>query len=515
MDWSALQNGSDIRGVAMAAADVPESGVNLTPAVVRRLGRAFLDWLVRAVGRDAETLTVSIGRDSRISGPPLLAALAQGVRDGGARVLDFGLASTPAMFMSTITPGYRCDAAVMLTASHLPAHRNGCKFFTARGGLESADIRALLELAATGDLRAAEHAGNVEAVDFMPVYAAQLAQRIRAGVAHPQQPDTPLAGLRIVVDAGNGAGGFFVDRVLQPLGADTTGSQFLEPDGRFPHHVPNPEHPEAMAALREAVLAHRADFGVVFDPDVDRAAAVDGSGQEINRNRLVALASAMVLRDHPGSTVVTDSITSDGLTAFIEGLGGVHHRFRRGYRNVINEALRLNAAGQPCWLAIETSGHAALRENHFLDDGAYLVAMLLIELARARREGRDLGALIADLREPAESREYRITLTEPDFVAQGNRVIDALRARIPSEPGWSVVPDTYEGIRIACRDPGEQGWFLLRLSLHDPVLPLNVESEVAGGVERITRRLAAFLSNQQGLDTSTLSAPGGSASPRH
>lgn len=515
MDWSALQNGSDIRGVAMASGDGSESGVNLTPAVVHRLGRAFVDWLARAIGRGAETLTVSVGRDSRISGPPLLAALAQGIRDGGARVLDFGLASTPAMFMSTVTPGYHCDGAVMLTASHLPAHRNGCKFFTARGGLESADIRALLRLAAGGDLRPVEYAGKIEVVDFMPVYAAQLVQRIRAGVAHPRQPDTPLRGLRIVVDAGNGAGGFFVNRVLRPLGADTTGSQFLEPDGRFPHHVPNPEHPEAMAALREAVLAHRADFGVVFDPDVDRAAAVDGSGREINRNRLVALAAAMVLRDHPGTTVVTDSITSDGLTAFIEGLGGVHHRFRRGYRNVINEALRLNAADQPCWLAIETSGHAALRENHFLDDGAYLVAMLLIELARARLEGRDLGALIASLREPEESREYRITLREPDFAAQGHRVIDALRARIPSEPGWEVVPDTYEGIRIASRDPAEQGWFLLRLSLHDPVLPLNVESEVPGGVERIVRRLTAFLSSQQGLDTGALEVPRKGAEDRH
>ena len=139
-----------------------------------------------------------------------------------------------------------------------------------------------------------------------------------------------------MVDAGNGAGGFYVDRVLKPLGADTTGSQFLDPDGTFPNHVPNPENKEAMEAICQAVIAHQADLGIIFDTDVDRAAAVDHQGNELNRNRMIALISAIVLQEHPGSTIVTDSITSDGLTQFIEQqLGGKHHRFRRGYKNVI------------------------------------------------------------------------------------------------------------------------------------------------------------------------------------
>jgi phosphomannomutase len=505
MDWKALQNGSDIRGVALPTEGVPASSVNLTPEVMRRLGLAFLRWLAGSLGRDPGTLTVSAGRDSRVSGPPLMEALMEGMASGGARVLDFGLASTPAMFMSTVTPGFSCDGAVMLTASHLPSHRNGCKFFTARGGFDRKDITDLLGMAEADDLQPAARPGTVVAADFMTAYTRQLVERIRQGAAHPVHPDEPLRGLRIVVDAGTGAGGFFADRVLQPLGADTTGSQFLEPDGTFPNHVPNPEHPEAMASLRRAVLEHQADFGIIFDPDVDRAAAVDARGQEINRNRLVALAAAMVLREHPGSTIVTDSITSDGLTDFIEReLGGAHHRFRRGYRNVINEALRLNAEGQECWLAIETSGHAALKENYFLDDGAYLMAMLLIELARARMEGRDLTALIAALREPAESRELRLAVTAADFASYGNGVIDALRTHVVSEPGWAVVPNTHEGIRVACTGPEESGWFLLRLSLHDPVMPLNVESEVAGGVDRIARRLRAFLIGFDGLELGAL-----------
>jgi phosphomannomutase len=311
-----------------------------------------------------------------------------------------------------------------------------------------------------------------------------------------------LAGLKIIVDAGNGAGGFYADRVLQPLGADTAGSQFLEPDGTFPNHVPNPEDPEAMAAICRAVVEHQADFGIIFDTDVDRSAAVDSTGKELNRNRLIGLISAIVLQEHPNSTIVTDSITSDGLTQFIQqDLGGTHHRFKRGYKNVINESVRLNALGQESWLAIETSGHAAMKENHFLDDGAYLVSKLLIELAKSRLAGKSLTDLIANLQEPIESQELRIKITSEDFQAVGGRVIEQMQAFALSRPDWQVVPNNYEGVRVACTS--EDGWFLLRLSLHDPVIPVNIESNVAGGVDRIKQQLLSCLKTQDSLDLST------------
>jgi phosphomannomutase len=293
--------------------------------------------------------------------------------------------------------------------------------------------------------------------------------------------------------------------VLAPLGADIRGSQFLEPDGTFPNHVPNPEHPAAMAAICAAVVAEGADFGVIFDTDVDRGAAVDGTGRELNRNRLIALMAAIVLGEHPGSTIVTDSVTSDGLTRFIEtDLGGIHHRFKRGYKNVINEALRLNQIGQPAWLAIETSGHGALQENYFLDDGAYLVSKLLVELARAHQAGRPLTDLIAPLQEPAESQEFRLKVRLPDFKPYGTEVMAQLQSFVATQPDWQEVPNNYEGVRVSCTAPEERGWFLLRLSLHDPVLPLNIESEVVGGVAAIAQRLATFLQPFTDLDISAL-----------
>ena len=505
IQWHALQNGSDIRGVALDG--VPDEAVNLTPDVVLRLGQAFAQWLGQTLAKPIEDCSVAVGRDSRVSGPKLMEALTQGLAQSGCDVRVFGLASTPAMFMSTVTPELDCDGAIMLTASHLPFNRNGLKFFTRTGGLDKADIRNILTLAEQGALSTTATPGSIQDHNFMATYAAGLVQRIRESVQHPTQFDQPLRGLKIIVDAGNGAGGFFVDQVLQPLGAETAGSQFLEPDGMFPNHIPNPEDKTAIASIRQAVVDTQADLGIIFDTDVDRSGAVDGSGQELNRNRLIALMSAIVLQEHPGSTIVTDSITSEGLTQFIESdLQGKHHRFRRGYKNVINEAVRLNEAGGDCWLAIETSGHGAMRENYFLDDGAFLISKVLIELAKAKLAGKSLLDRLASLKEPQGSQECRLKILRPDFQAYGNDVIAKLTAFADHQPNWSVVPNNYEGIRVACAGDKEQGWFLLRLSLHDPVLPLNIESNLPGGVEQIAQQLMAFFDGIDDLDLVPLKA---------
>ena len=490
MNWSHLQNGSDIRGVAMEG--VAGESVTLSEAAVRHIARGFAAWLREKTGKDDPK--VALGRDSRLSGETVAGWLADELSRRGLDVTDMGLATTPAMFMTTVTEGYLFDGAVMITASHLPWNRNGLKFFTAWGGAESADIRAILGYEGTEE--PAPVPGKTEKGAFMDVYAAILREKIVAAAGK----ERPLEGYRILVDAGNGAGGFFADKVLAPLGADTDGSLYLDPDGRFPNHVPNPELPEAMASIRAAVLENRADFGIIFDTDVDRAGAVLKSGEELNRNRLIALIGAIVLREHPGTAIVTDSITSTGLAAFIAARGGIHRRFKRGYRNVINEGLRLNAAGQDCQLAIETSGHAAMKENYFLDDGAYLVTKFLIELAC----GRDPEALIADLTEPAESREFRMKITEPDFKAAGQAVLDALDSLAERCPGWSKEAENYEGVRVNLDRQHGNGWFLLRLSLHDPLLPLNIESDSPGGVRRIARELAPFLAEQTGIDASAV-----------
>ncbi len=495
MDYSGLQNGSDIRGVAMEG--IAGQNVNLTEQACRDIGRGFALWLRERLGIDA--LRVAIGRDSRLSGPALSGWLGEALAAEGVAVTDFGMASTPAMFMSTVTEGFRFDASVMITASHLSFNRNGFKFFTQNGGLEKQDIKAILTLAAS-DEHTGLPAASVTCGNFMPVYADILCRKVREATGL----ERPLEGLRIVMDAGNGAGGFYAAEVLEPLGADTTGSRFLEPDGSFPNHIPNPENEAAMAAITEAVKENHADLGIIFDTDVDRAGAVLSDGSELNRNRLIAMPAAILLKEHPGTTIVTDSITSTGLASFIAAHGGVHHRFKRGYRNVINESIRLNAEGHDSQLAMETSGHGALKENYFLDDGAYLVTRLLIELAKGRREGYTLQSLIADLKEPAESREFRMNLLLPDFMAYGTDVIEKLHAFVDAQPGWTLAPNNYEGVRVNLDEKHGNGWFLLRMSLHDPLMPLNIESDSEGGVKVIAREFYPFLAQFDKLDSSAL-----------
>ncbi len=501
--WKKLQNGSDIRGVALVG--IEGQHVNLTPEVAKVIAQAFAKWLSQKTGKVPCALKVAVGNDSRLSGPALREAVIDGLTGSGIQVINCGLASTPAMFMTTVLEGYCYDGSIMLTASHLPFNRNGLKFFTVDGGLEKKDITAILEIC-----EEMEHApvspssqGTVTELDFISVYAADLVSKIRSKTGE----EKPLAGLHIVVDAGNGAGGFYAEKVLVPLGADTTGSQFLNPDGSFPNHIPNPEDKAAMVAIQQAVLDQKADFGIIFDTDVDRAGAVDRHGKEINRNRIIALISAIAIQEHPGATIVTDSITSSGLKKFIEeDLGGVHHRFKRGYKNVINEAIRLNNEGIYTPVAIETSGHGALKENYFLDDGAYLIARILIQMALIRKDGRHIDELIAKLEEPADAKEFRLNIGCEDFKTYGSDVIDKLGTFAAGVEGWTVEPKNYEGIRVSCDQEHGDGWFLLRLSLHDPLLPLNIESNAQGGVSVIATALKAFLKDYDLLDLSPLAA---------
>ena len=495
MDYKKLQNGSDIRGVALEG--IEGQHINLTEQACKDIGRGFALWLSKRTGKT--DLRVAVGRDSRLSGETLCGWICQAMCEQGIHVTDFGMASTPAMFMSTVTEGYRFDGSVMITASHLPFNRNGFKFFIAQGGLEKADIKEILQYAETNETTSLP-AGTLVNGAFMDTYAKILADKIRAATGE----EKPLEGFRIVVDAGNGAGGFYVDKVLKPLGAVTDGSRFLEPDGSFPNHIPNPEDKKAMQSITEAVREAKADLGIIFDTDVDRAGAVLSDCSELNRNRIIAMLAAILLREHPGTTIVTDSITSTGLAKFIEAKGGVHHRFKRGYKNVINESIRLNEAGQDSQLAIETSGHGAFKENYFLDDGAYIVTKLLIELARGKKAGYTLESLIATLEEPAESIEFRMNIQLEDFKPYGQKVIDELTAYAEGQPGWSLAPSNFEGVRVNLDEEHGNGWFLLRLSLHDPLLPLNIESNSIGGAKRIARELAGFLAGYDKLAVSTL-----------
>ncbi|CAB1250533.1 phosphomannomutase/phosphoglucomutase [Clostridium sp. MT-14] len=495
-----LQNGTDIRGIAI---ENREKDINLTAERVKMITRGFVIWLKGKKSIGNEKLKVAVGMDSRLSGPEIKDAVSGELLNLGCTVCDCGLCTTPAMFMTTVHPDYKCNGSIMITASHLPYYYNGLKFFTEKGGCESDDIKYILTKALEGNYEDACRRGKILKIDFISEYSKLLIEKIRESINSETNYEIPLAGLKIIVDAGNGAGGFFTSKVLEPLGADTDGSQFINPDGRFSNHIPNPEAKEAMDSIRNAVIENEADLGVVFDADVDRAAIVDDSGRKINRNALIALASSIVLEEHPGTAVVTDSVTSRGLSEFIENLGGIHHRFKRGYRNVINEGIRLNNEGKDCFLAIETSGHAALKENYFLDDGAYLIAKILIKMAKLKKQRKNIESLIDSLKTPLQSLEFRFPVLKDNFIEYGSTIIENLKEYIKGIKGWKEAANNYEGIRVECDNKNGDGWFLLRLSLHEPVLCLNIESDAETGSGVIVDRLKPFFTKYEDLNSSS------------
>lgn len=493
-----LKSGTDIRGTAI---ELDDKAVDLTDDRLESIVNSFVIFLKKKLQKDS--LTVAVGYDSRISSPRIFEAVTKTLISLGVKAYDCGLASTPSMFMSIIN--FSLDASVEITASHLPMEMNGLKFFTGQGGFSGEDIKEILQYAQENPYTATSNGAKAEKLDSMATYCENLCQMIKQGVC-AENYDLPLKGLKIVVDAGNGVGAFYAYNVLKVLGADIEGSRYLDPDGTFPNHIPNPENKQAMESICEAVKESKADLGVIFDTDCDRAACVDKNAQEINRNKLVALASYIALKNTEGGVIVTDSVTSDGLNEFIEKeLGGVHHRFKRGYKNVIDEAIRLvKEENKKAPLAIETSGHAAFSENYYLDDGAYLITKIIIEAAKLSNENKSIEDVIRNLKTPKEEREIRFRILLEDFRDYGTAVIEDLKDLAEKTSFTTVAHTNYEGIRFNFNNENGNGWLLLRMSVHEPLLVLNCESNEEGGVEKMLTFFKSFITKYDKLDLSKM-----------
>lgn len=498
-----LQNGSDIRGIAI---QTKTNDLTLTDERIKMISYGLVVWLkeIKKLQERMANLKVAVGCDSRLSADRMKDVIVETLRTLGIDVIDVGLATTPAMFMSTQYKEFNCDAAIMITASHLPYEYNGLKFFTKDGGAEHEDITFILANAALIKPSYSTTEGKLIEADLLKIYAADLRNKIIKGIDDSESYEKPLTGRHIIVDAGNGAGGFFATEVLEKLGANITGSQFLDPDGTFPNHIPNPDNKKAMSSIQKAVLANQADLGIIFDTDVDRSALVDDQGVTLNRNNLIAVISAILLAENPGTTIVTNSATSEHLKTFIEELGGHQSRYLTGYRNVINQAMKLNDKGVKASLAIETSGHAALKENYFLDDGAYLIAKILITDARLRKENKKIGSLIESLQQPVETDEVRFRILTQNVQKTGEDTIKKFAEYIKEMSDLSIEPNNLEGVRVNTRGAYGFGWFLLRLSLHEPLLVLTFESDERGKIKTIRQDLKEFFEKQVGLESSDL-----------
>jgi len=470
--WLKLRSGSDIRS----------REDTLTDDICERIGYAFACMLSERLKTTPDKLAIAVGRDARPSGRRIKAALVRGITAADSDVIDSGACATPALFSQVVRPSseHPAHGAVMVTGGDLPLSQNGFKFLTVNGGLKEADVALILRIAAACEVPER----LVARADLMEGYRAFLLK----DAARLLKDDAlkPLLGLYVAIDDASLGGRFFA-KLMEDLGADIE----RVPDDRMAEEVPK----------------YGVDLGISFDEDSVRAWIYDAQGKSVDGNRLIALIAAILLEKQPGLTLITDSVTSTGLSAFIAEWGGVHYRFKRGYRNVIEEAIRLNAEDIDCPLAIETTGHAAFRDNAFLDDGIYLALRVACEALDCKREGKTVFDPLSDLSEPVEAETLRLgILDEEDPAASSQEVVEIILSHTLDHPEWQMAPDSREGVRITFNLDGgvNNAWFQLRMSVHDPIMALNAESDVPGGVKRVLTALYGLIKDTELLDLEPL-----------
>ena len=438
-DLSHIVKAYDVRGI------VPDQ---LDGTVARALGTAFVEML-RESGDDADRIVIA--RDMRDSGPALVAAFASGANAAGTAVLDIGLGSTDQLYYASGSLGL---PGAMFTASHNPARYNGIKLCRSGArpvGQDSglAVVRRRAE-ELLDDLDAvADGVTRIETRDLLADYAAHLRKLVDLSGIRP---------LKVVVDAGNGMGGFTVpavlgDQVLPALPLDIV-PLYFELDGSFPNHEANPLEPANLVDLQAAVRTHGADLGLAFDGDADRCFVIDENGDPVSPSAITGLVATRELARFPGSTVIYNVITSAAVPEIIAENGGTPVRSRVGHSFIKGEMARTNAV-----FGGEHSAHYYFREFWFADTGM-LAAMHV--LAALGGQDRPLSAFAAEYERYSASGE--INSTVDDAAAKVAEVRAAYpRARFDELDGLSVFL-------------GDGAWFNLRSSNTEPLLRLNVEA---------------------------------------
>jgi phosphomannomutase / phosphoglucomutase len=427
----------DIRGVV---------GRTLTPAIVRAVGQA-LGSLALERGRD----TFVVGRDGRLSGPELAAAVAEGIRAAGANVVDVGMVATPMTYFAAQHLG--TQTSVMVTGSHNPPDYNGLKMVVDGTTLSGDDIQKLRARIEAGQL--ASGAGTFRTADITPAYLDRITGHIRLARA-----------LKIAVDCGNGVAGAFAPTLFRRLGCEVT-EMFCAVDGTFPNHHPDPSKPENLQDLIALLAAGQHDLGLAFDGDGDRLGVVTRDGHVIYPDRQLMLFAADVLAREPGATVIYDVKSTRNLKPWILRHGGVPLLWKTGHSLIKGKMKEVGAA-----LAGEMSGHTFFKERWYgFDDGLYAGARLLEILSRHENPSAVLDALPDAVSTP----ELNVACAEGEH--------HALVAKLGETAEFPGATDVIriDGLRVEYAD----GFGLARGSNTTPVVVLRFEADDAAALERI------------------------------
>jgi phosphomannomutase/phosphoglucomutase len=435
----------DIRGIV---------GKTLTPAIVERIGQA-----IGSEARERGQTSVIVGRDGRLSGPELIAALGRGIAKAGCDVIDIGRVPTPLVYFATFHLG--TSSGVAVTGSHNPPDYNGLKMVIAGETLSGEAIQALRRRILNNDLKTGQ--GKLTQADVRETYLARVTS------------DVKLARkLRVAVDCGNGVAGELAPQLLRRLGCDVT-ELFCEIDGNFPNHHPDPAHPENLQDLIKTVTKGGYDLGLAFDGDGDRLGVVSPDGSIIWPDRQLILYARDVLSRNPGAEIIYDVKCSRTVGEAIRAAGGRATMWMTGHSFIKKKLKETGAA-----LAGEMSGHTFFKERWYgFDDGLYTAARLLELLSRDARAPKDVFAALPNT---VNTPELHLKLAEGEHYALIKELV--AKANFPD-----AKVTTIDGLRADFVD----GFGLVRASNTTPVLVFRFEGDNAAALERIQGQFRALV----------------------
>ncbi len=429
----------DIRGII---------GNTLDEGVARQIGHAF-----GAAALAKGERSVVIGRDGRLSGPALAAALAEGLRAAGADVIDLGVVATPMVYFGTNV--LETKSGIMVTGSHNPPDYNGFKMVLAGEAIYGDAITGLYDHIASGTLQAAAQPGGYRTHDIRAAYLERIIGDVK--IARP---------IKIAVDCGNGVAGAFAGDLYRGMGCEVI-ELFCEVDGNFPNHHPDPAHPENLQDLIRALQESDAEIGLAFDGDGDRLGLVTKDGQIIYPDRQMMLFAADVLSRVPGEQILYDVKCTRHLAPYIEKSGGKPLMYKTGHSLV---KAKLKETGAP--LGGEMSGHIFFKERWYgFDDGLYAGARMLEILTKEQ----DPSALLNALPQSDSTPELHLHLQEGENFA----LMDKLRADATFPGNERII--TIDGLRVEYAD----GFGLARSSNTTPVIVMRFEAESPEALARI------------------------------
>jgi len=436
----------DIRGV------VPS---NLDEEVARALGQAF-GAAALALGEKA----VAVGRDGRLSGPALSAALIAGLVDAGIEVIDVGMVTTPILYFAAAT---LCHSGIQVTGSHNPKDYNGFKMVLAGKAIYGEEIQALRQAM---DSASSPHreGGSVRQVDVLPAYIARIVGDIK--LARP---------IKVVVDSGNGVAGASAPQIFRAIGCEVI-ELFSEVDGNFPNHHPDPSKPDNLKDVIAALQNSDAELGLAFDGDGDRLGIVTKEGNNIFPDRQMMLFAQDVLSRVPGGKIIFDVKCTQRLAPAIEAAGGEAVMFKTGHSLIKAKMRETNSP-----LGGEMSGHIFFKERWFgFDDGTYAGCRLLEIVSRSA----DVSKVLNDLPTSFSTPELNVACAEGEPHAVVRQLIDSA-----TEFDGDAKVSTIDGLRVDWSD----GFGLIRASNTTPVLVLRFEGHTQEAMHRIENTMVTLL----------------------